>query len=463
MKRIWIWVLVAGAAVLATFFVAGGPKLIQIASGATSQNICSKTFVSGVSADEVYAQDMRPEPGMGLIDWALSYQVDRTAKSVSTSVFGTFRSHAIYREGYGCVLVYHSSKHLKLPPLPVIGTPPTETIAGPEVVHAQDPRLVRALDRAFVEPETGERRWTQAVVVVHRGRVIAERYASGYGVETPLLSHSIAKSVLNALVGILARDGKLSAASIAPSLRWQSDGDAGDAVSMDQLLRMSSGLPLDEGMGPGLAQRMWFVESDKAAFAAKTPLASPPGTAWAYSNLGYELASRIVADTIGGGPPEIAAFARRELFAPLGMQHALIEFDGAGTPSGSNAMFATAREWAKFGLLYLNDGVVDGRRVLPEGWVKYSTTPTLGMGYGAGFWLNTTDRAMPVWGGRPWGMPGAPRDAYFARGYLGQYIVIVPSENLVVVRFGASHIRGGDIEGVGALVHDVIETLHAPR
>src|SRR5262249_2291353 len=129
-------------------------------------------------------------------------------------------------------------------------------------------------------------------------------------------------------------------------------------------------------------------------------------------------------------------------------------------PMGSNAMFATAREWAKFGLLYLNDGVVAGKRILPEGWVKYSTTPTLGGGYGAGFWLNTSDDEMPVWGAR-WGMPGAPRDAYFARRYLGQFIVIVPSENLVVVRFGASHIPGGDIRCTGALVHDVIATLHA--
>jgi len=400
---------------------------------------------------------------MGLIDWALRYDVDRTAKSVSTTIFGASPSRAIYREGYGCTLVYPGAKYLRLPPPAAIDAPSSRSeLAGTSVVQATDPQLVRALDRAFAESEIGPRRWTQAVVVVHGGRVIAERYAPGYGVDTPLLSHSIAKSVLSALVGILAREGKLSASSIAPSARWQSDGDAGDAVSMDQLLRMSSGLPLDEGMGPGLAQRMWFAEADKAAFAGRTPLVNAPGTAWAYSNLGYELASRMVGDAIGGGPQEIAAFAQRELFAPLGMDGAVIEFDGAGTPSGSNAMLATARVWARFGLLYLNDGVVDGRRILPEGWVKYSTTPTLDMGYGAGFWLNTTTAPIPVWG-RPWGMPGAPRDAYFARGYLGQYIVIVPSENLVVVRFGASHIPGGDIEGVGALVHDVIEALHAAR
>jgi hypothetical protein len=129
---------------------------------------------------------------------------------------------------------------------------------------------------------------------------------------------------------------------------------------------------------------------------------------------------------------------------------------------GGNAFFASARDWARFGLLYLNDGVVNGKRILPEGWVAYSTRQTLDAGYGAGFWLNVTDAEMKVWPGAHWGMPGAPKDAYFARGYLGQYIVVVPSENLVVVRIGVTHAPGGGIRGLGALVHDVIAALHAP-
>jgi hypothetical protein len=359
------------------------------------------------------------------------------------------------------VLAHDGATELRLPPLVAMNTPSLlPEIAGPELVAPVNPALAGALDRAFAEPAAGARRWTQAVVVVHDGKVVAERYAPGYGIDTPLLSHSIAKSVINALIGILTRQGKISAASIAPVSHWQADGDAGDAVSVDQLLRMSSGLPLDEGMGPGLAQRMWFVEPDTAKFAAATPLTAPPGSRWAYSNLGYAALSRMVRDAIGGGPADVAAFAQRELFGPLGMRHALSEFDGVGTPAGSNAMYATAREWARFGLLYLNDGVIDGQRILPEGWVAYSTKQTLDAGYGAGFWLNTTSALVPGWG-RPWGMPGAPRDAYFARGYLGQYIVIVPSERLVIVRFGSSHIPGGDIEGTGALVHDVIAALRA--
>jgi CubicO group peptidase (beta-lactamase class C family) len=335
-------------------------------------------------------------------------------------------------------------------------------IAGDTVVEPSDPTLSRALDQAFTEPTAGPRCWTQAVVIVHDGRAIAERYAPGYGINTPMLSHSIAKSVINALIGILVRQGTLSIAERVPfAAPHKGEGHPRAEVTIDNLLRMDSGLPLDEGMGPGLAQEMWFTERDEAAFAERTPLTREPGTAWGYSNLGYAVLSHIVRDAIGGR--EITSFARRELFDPIGMSHALIEYDAAGTPSGANAMYASAREWAQFGLLFLNDGVAGGRRILPEGSVAYSAKPTVDTGYGAGFWVNNaTTKLIPVWE-TPWGLPGAPRDAFFARGYLGQYVVVVPSENLVVVRFGAAHIPGGDIKGVGALVHDVVVALHAPR
>ena len=455
MKRGFISVAVVAVILVGTTAILQPGLSIQIASGATSQYICTKTFVSGLKPEDIYAQDVRPEPGMALIDWALRFDVDHVRNEVRTTVLGRFESRSVYRAGFGCVLVHAGDRPARLAP----GTAPDDApallpeIAGPEPV-AGDDRLQAAIDAAFVEPASGPKRWTHAVVVVHEGRVIGERYAPGYGIGTPLLSHSIAKSVINALTGILVRDGKVSLADKVALRGRGADGDVGSVVTVDQLLRMSSGLPLDGRAGLS-AGRMSFVESDTAGFAEGAEMAAAPGTRWAYSNLGYALLSRIVRDAIDGDERAIRDFAQRELFGPLGMRHVTMEFDAAGTPAGSDAMLATAREWAKFGLLYLNDGVVGGRRILPEGWVAYSTRQTLDAGYGAGFWLNVKHARTTPWG-LPWGLPGAPSNAYFGRGYLGQYLIIMPSDGLIVVRFGASHGPGGDAEGVGALVRAVI-------
>jgi CubicO group peptidase (beta-lactamase class C family) len=241
--------------------------------------------------------------------------------------------------------------------------PPANDIVGPDPVPPADPALARALDQAFAPEEGDAARFTRAIVVVHDGRVIAERYAPGIGVDTPLLSHSIAKSVMNALIGILVREGKLSLDRTLAPPAWA------ERVNVDQLLRMTSGLPLDEGAGPGLAQQMWFIEPDDGAFAEGTQLAAEPGRQWAYGNLGYAVLSRLLRDAAGGTPQPVAEFAWTELFGPLGMARATMEFDGTGSPMGSNVFFASARDWARFGLLYLNDGVANGRRILPEGWV----------------------------------------------------------------------------------------------
>jgi CubicO group peptidase (beta-lactamase class C family) len=425
-------------------------RLIQITSGATSQNVCSGTFVTGFTPERAYADEVRPEPGMDLIAWALAYDVDRDAQRVRTTVFHRFQTVSAYHDGWGCRLEYPDTV-----PLPPRSGRAIESgandIAGPDPVSPADPALTRALDRAFADGTT------RAVVVVHDGRVVAERYARGIGVDTPLLSHSIAKSVTNALIGILVRAGKLSPDRTITSPAWP------EPVTVDQLLRMTSGLPLDEGAGPGLALEMWFTQPDEAAFAKATPLVARPGAQWAYGNLGYALASRLVRDTVGGTPGAVADFAHAELFGPVGMTHATMEFDGTGSPKGANAFFASTRDWARFGLLYLNDGVVAGRRILPEGWVAYSTQRTLDTGYGAGFWLNVTGAPVKVWPGAHWGMPGAPEDAYFARGYLGQYIVVVPSARLVLVRMGVSRDRNGEVAIVGAVIHDAIEALQTPQ
>jgi CubicO group peptidase (beta-lactamase class C family) len=425
----------------------GDPNaLLSEASGAVSQTLCSKVFVSGLSPEVVFREHLRPEPGMGLIAGAIRYDVDHEAREVRTRIGGRFATRAVFAEGRGCTLVFGDDAA----PAPLSAPPRVAAlqadIAGPDVVAPENEALAAALDRAFADGET------RAVVVVRHGRVIAERYAEGYGVEMPLLSHSMAKSVVNALVGLLVRDGRLDVNAVAP-VAWRDEARRG-RVTIDNLLRMNAGMGFDEGGGASIATHMWYTQSDTAAFAATARFGAEPGAEWGYSSRSYTLLSKIIGDELGG-PEGVRDYAERELFGPLGMAHVTLEFDGAGTMMGAQGLFATPRDFARFGLLYLHDGLAGERRILPEGWVAYSTRPTGESGYGAGFWLNTTRTRIPEWGMR-WGIPGAPQDAFMARGYLGQYTVIVPSADLVVVRMGASHGGGAGIASVGALVRDAI-------
>jgi CubicO group peptidase (beta-lactamase class C family) len=427
--------------------------LLREATGSVSQNLCTKTLASTLSPEAVMREHLLPEPGMRAIAWGLRYEVDREAGEVRASVFGGSASRSVFHAGRGCTLVDRSTE------APAALTPLAHTpallpeIAATEIVTPQDPRLVAALDAAFAEPDRGGPRNTQAIVVVRSGRIIAERYAPGLNTDTPLLSHSIAKSVVNALVGVLVRDSAMRVEDAAPVALWRGDGRG--AITIDNLLRMNAGFGFDEGGGASIATHIWYTEPDTALAAARAEPETTPGAQWGYCSRCYILLSRAIGDTVGGGPQGVRDFAQREVFDPLGMHSVTLEFDAAGTMMGANSMLATPRDWARFGLLYLHDGVVGERRILPEGWVDYATRPTGEAGYGAGFWLNTTDAEIADWRMR-WGIPGAPRDAYMARGYMGQYVVIVPSEDLVVVRFGQSHARASDVASVGQLVRDII-------
>lgn len=449
---------IAHWAVLAALLVSGcssGPgSQLEEASSAASQTVCSGVFVSGLGADDVYQRALRPEPGMGLVDWALRYQVDNAAREVRSSIAGGFASRSVFLEGRGCTLAHGEPSWQALHLLPG-GPASLADIAGPNIVPPANEALRMALDRAFAE--TGrERLATQAVVVVHADRVIAERYASGAGIETAFDGHSLAKSVVNALIGTLVRDNRLDVHGQAAAAEWNAQ-DERSLITIEQLMRMEAGFDFDEGRGAGTATHIWYTQSDSAHAFALQPLVSLRGTRWHYSSGSYALLSRILKERIGG-PQALTDFAHREVFDPLGMRRVTIEFDGVGTMMGAHGVYASARDWARFGLLYLHDGVAGSRRILPQGWVRWSTTPTLDSGYGAGFWLNNTHADVPTWG-FAWGLPGVPADAFMGRGYLGQWIVVVPSRDLVVVRMGFSHGDAGAMSSVARLVRDVIDAL----
>lgn len=459
LRRVGKWglgVLVVAVLVLCGFVAMSRDKFL-VATNSVSHAICTAVFVSHVDPDMVWREEQ--QPGMRPIGWAMRYHVDAPAHEARASILGLFGARAVYRDGLGCTLV-HGANRVVQAPLPAEA--PITSPFPAQVQTTDNAALRAALDLAFAEPNPAAPRHTKAVVVLHDGKLVAERYAPGYTPQTPIWAHSLTKSLMNAVAGVLVRQGRLTLDQPIAVPEWSGANDPRRKVSFDQMLRMTSGLPFDESDGPiSPMTRLFFLSPDMRAYAASVPAASPPGTAWAYSNLGYVLLAHALMDTAGAKDAAASEqWLREQLFRPLGMSSTLVEADEAGTLVGSSHTFGSARDFARFGQLYLDDGVIDGQRILPEGWVAYSHSQTLDTGYGAGFWTNLQQQgSVPVWD-VPWGMPQLPRDTFFARGAMGQYVMIVPSERLVVVRMGISVNASTDIANV---VATIIRALHPTR
>jgi CubicO group peptidase (beta-lactamase class C family) len=450
---------IAGALILAApiaLCVIYRPDLaIRTGTAAVADAVCAKTFVSGLDPEAVYAETL-DRPGIRRLRSLMRYRVDRATNTVDVSVVGLMASHAVFRDGFGCVLRHGSEAPYQLrsdiDALKKPKTPPLlPEIAGPAPVEPADPALKVALDHAFEEPDAPPYRRTKAVVIVRDGQVIAERYADGVGIDTALPSFSMTKSMVNALLGILTRQGVLTPSFPAPIPAWRAVSDPRHEIEIEQMMRMTTGLALDETNSGYDPPDQMYLYSDMAGFAVKAPLIAPPGTRWAYSSATTQLVARIIRDALGGSEQTLA-LAWHELFNPLGMRDVTLEFDASGTMQGSNNMLASARDWARFGLLYLNDGEVGGKRILPDGWVDFSAAATLDTDYGAGFWTNRSEHEYAR--GRV--RIGIPRDAFFASGNLGQRCVIIPSQHMVVVRMGDAVDPTGDIRGLGRLVKEAI-------
>lgn len=271
---------------------------------------------------------------------------------------------------------------------------------------------------------------TLALLAVHGGKVVLEHYGEGHDARSTLVSWSMAKSITHALVGMAVGDGALSTSDSGLFPEWQHD--ARRDITLQHLLNMSSGLAWVEDYVDGVTSdviEMLFGENDgdHAAFAAGKQLVSPPGTTYYYSSGTTNLVTRVLARALGEVPPSntvMDRFIRTRLFEPTGMTSAVPKYDRAGNFVGSSFVYATARDFARFGWLYANDGMWNGVRVLPEGWVEHgrtfvATDPENGVGYGAHWWLDST-------------VPGSMA----AFGYEGQNIWVVPDRDLVVVRLG---------------------------
>jgi CubicO group peptidase (beta-lactamase class C family) len=434
-----------------------------VASGFVSHQLCSATFVSGLDPEQYYREAIAPT--LKPVAFLSSHAVDREHRAVAASFAGITSARAVYRDQLGCLVGSGNPSGVAVLPRTEPAPALLPEIAEPTVVEPTNPALREALDRAFQENPEPPYRQTKAVVVLHDGKVIAERYAPGYSVDTPMLGWSMTKSVTNALLGVLVRQRKLDMMAPASIAAWETPGDPRHAITPDNLLRMNSGLDIGQSMtanaGTAFDPTAYMVFGgvpDMAAFAERAPLKAAPGTWWNYTNGNTLLLSRLIRDNAGGDAAGVLAFARRELFDKLGMRHVTLEFDAAGTPIGASHMFASARDWAKFGQLYIDDGVAGGERLLPEGWVDYSASQTPGSGtygYGAGFWTNRGGGQ-----GADYRIAhGMPADAFMARGSGGQYTIVVPSHRLVIVRLGPAFTPRDDMDVIARLVADVIGTL----
>jgi CubicO group peptidase (beta-lactamase class C family) len=447
--KVWLWLL---AAIVVAAGASAAPFIYRtslLGSGFMAQLLCSGTFVSRRDPQAILTEDMSG-PGYELLRFFQPH-VQREAKRVTASMYGLGRRTAVFREGLGCTLVVNRSENeLRAQAASIF---PHSSVSDPDALWPEGERvdleaLPQQVDRValeegvkatLAEPDSTHPRRTRALVVVYEGRIAAEGYAPGFDATMPLIGWSMSKMAINALVGIAVQDGKLTLADRALMPQWRGDADPRRDIRVDQLLRMTSGLSFNEDYTDhsGDVIQMLFVQGDKAGFAAAKSLEHPPGAHWQYSSGTSNIIARILRQRFAD-EQEYLRFPRERLFEPLGMQSAVLEPDEAGTFVGSTFMYASARDWARLGLLFLHDGQWQGQRLLPEGWVAYSLTPTKeapDARYGAHVWLK-----LPQSPGL--GEPPMPEDTYYMLGYDEQVVAVVPSRDLVIVRLGITREEG---------------------
>lgn len=449
-RRRTVLVAVVAVAVLpvggATWYLR---PIAPIATGYAAKTVCSGHFVSGRPADAVL-DDLPDNP---LVPY-LRTAADDTVGTVSATLLGFWRSTAWYTPGLGCTLA--AERPSLAAPAPVEPPDPSRPWPagdGPAVAPADVDvdALAAAVDAAFTEDDArGRRRNTRAVAVVRDGQLVAERYADGFGPHTPLIGWSMTKSVTNAIVGRLVAAGDLAVSDA--DLRPQWSDDERSRITIEQLLSMTSGLAFEEVYDPDTdATRMLYRPVDAGEYAASKPLLHAPGTTWSYSSGTTNILCDVAQDASGLG----TALARDLVFAPLGMASAVLEPDVSGGLVCSSNLYATARDWARFGQWFLQDGAWEGEPLLPEDWVETSTThigADPAAGYGWHWWLNQrADGTLR--------MASVPADAYWASGNEGQHVVVVPSADVVVVRLGFSGAFEGIEWGLERLIAGVLEAL----
>lgn len=421
-------------ALLVVILVGGGiymNPLLPIITGYAAKNLSSGVFVAGRSQESMEATDLN----FSFIKYAKN-KIDFENKEV-TSRFLWHKSKAVYIPGFGCCLVNDASvDEIKNRPYQQVELLPQnpDTIAWPmgNVIADTIPaglnmeKLNTALDMAFAD--TMPHKGTFAVTVVYKGQLVAERYKEGFSQDNKFLSWSMAKSFTNALIGIMAKQGKVDINMPIPFDAWQNDSRKN--ITLNNLMHMNSGLEWNENYGSNSDVNIMLHKiGDMGKYTLEKPQEFPADSVWSYSSGTTNIACLALRYAMENDA-DYYAFPRTELFNKIGMRSAVFEVDASGTFVGSSYLYATMRDFARFGLLYLNNGNWLGEQILPENWVEYTTTEANGSEgkYGAFFWLNKSKAFYP----------DVPSDMFSCQGHDGQYIYMIPSKDLVVVRTGFS-------------------------
>lgn len=438
---------------------------VPVGIGHAAKKLCSSAFVGGTDPRQIWNDEL--ERKLVAIGPFTRFDVDGARAITTVRVLG-FGATAVYRRGLGCTLVVDGtaeqvlSETIEPLPPPRLDSSRAWPLGAASAVQGNPTGIDRAaLDaavvEAFAEPTAGETtRLTNAVIVAHRGHLLTERYRPGFDPDNRLHGWSMSKSITTLLAARLIEQGKLSFDTPAHIEALQGAGDARKTITLDHLMRMTPGLEFDERYQPGDdSTAMLYEHADQVAYAATRALQAKPGTRWLYSTGTTNMLARVVQNHSGKTLQATHEFMHRELFHPIAVTTAVVEPDESGTFVGGAHVHMTPRDWVRFGQLMADDGVWNGRRLLPEGFVKYATTPTPTSGdeYGAGFWLNSpgaqsAERRV---------FPTLPGNVFMLRGYDGQYIAIAPDHRLVVGRFGAT--AQGDDSGFEPLLAAVIAAV----
>ncbi len=428
--------------VLILFGIAGYkfyPQL-EVATGYAAKIACSNYF-QGRELEEIKEIDLAEFP-LNLV----TLELDKAKAEVNSSLLGLKPKTAIYRRGLGCTLLkgeddFHIERHSffqdkKQQPSTIL---PASSLARQRKDKLEEIKTLAMDARGIWDKKT------TSLMIVYRDSLVAEFYANGFTSETEILGWSMTKSVCSLMAGAMVQDGLLNIHEDNLYPAWENDDRQN--ISLANLLKMNSGLSWQEEYASisDITQGL-FMEEDIVSYARNKQLDNKIGQEWKYASGTTNLISGLMRRKFEAYQ-DYLNYPQQRLFQPLGIQHATIETDEAGNYIMSSYMFAKTRDWAKLGLLCLHQGQWNGTALIDSSYMEWAlSSSTADPNYGAQFWLNTNQKDYP----------SAPEDAYKFSGYNGQYVIIIPSKELVIVRTGLSKGPPFDMDKVIGAVIDLI-------